>query len=261
MLRTAAAVEGNALLSSVPERDLSALGDSLRLVNLTQDESVYVQGDRVKHLYFPVDSVCSTVSVMSDGATVEVSMTGREGATGVFSVFGDYESRNWTRVLVGGVSVRVGVDALRDLCSRSEPAQKVMMGAYRNLISQVSQRAICNCRHTLLQRLSTWLLMVRDRAGSDDLTLTQEIIASRLGARRAGVTQAARMLLTMGVMRYGRGKIHLNDRALLEQMACECYHVHEENFRDARNAEGTAAKSSATRPAVFGAPLHAPPRR
>lgn len=255
MLRTA--VEGNALLSSIPERDLSALGDSLRLVTLTQDDSVYVQGDRVRYLYFPFDSVCSTVAVMSDGATVEISMTGREGAAGVFSVFGDYESRNWTRVLISGTAVRVGVEALRDLCWRNEPTQTAMMSSYRNLIAQVSQRAICNCRHTLMQRLCTWLLMVRDRGGSDDLALTQEMIAGRLGARRAGVTQSARMLLTLGGLRYSRGKIHFDDRALIERMACECYRVHAENFRGTGNA-GAKSDHSAPRFETFGVRASAP---
>ncbi|HEX5709631.1 MAG TPA: Crp/Fnr family transcriptional regulator, partial [Pyrinomonadaceae bacterium] len=237
MLKTA--TEGNTLLASLSERDLSSLADSLRFVSLRQGDNVYLQGDRVEHLYFPLNCVLSTAAVMNDGATVEVSMTGREGVVGVSSAFGDYAARNWTRALIGGDAVRVSVEAVKDLCARSESAQVRVMGAYRQLITQVSQRAICNCRHTLMQRLCTWLLMVHDRAGTDDMSLTQEMMAGRLGARRAGVTQAARLLLLSGAVRYSRGEIHFNDRTLVEHMACECYRVHREIFRGTHNAGGT----------------------
>ncbi len=236
MLKTP--TDTNALLASLSEADLSSIRDCLRPVRFEQGETVYVQGDRVEHLYFPLNCVFSTLAVMNDGATVEVSMTGRESAAGVSAAFGDYEARNWTRALIAGEAVKVSAEALKELCARSEAAHARVMSGYRRLISQVSQRAICNCRHTLLQRLCTWLLMVHDRAALDDLPLTQESIAGRLGARRAGVTQAARFLLRSRGIRYSRGKIQVAERAMIKEMACECYRVHEEDFRHAVEGEG-----------------------
>ena len=233
--------DANALLASLSETDLPSIRDWLRPVHFEQGATLYVQGDRVEHLYFPVNCVFSSLAIMNDGATVEVSMTGREGVVGVCAAFGDYEARNWTRTLIAGEAVRVNAAALKELSSRSEPARALVMSGYRQLIWQVSQRAICNCRHTLLQRLCTLLLMVHDRAATDDLPLTQELIAGRLGARRAGVTQAARLLLISEAVRYSRGKIHVTNRAVIEGMACECYRAHEENFRGALQGEGKTA--------------------
>ena len=104
------------------------------------------------------------------------------------------------------------------------------MRGYSSLVTQVSQRAVCNARHTVLERLACWLLMVHDRVGGDNLRLTQEAIASRLGARRAGITVAAGMLQSIRAIEYRRGQLHIRDRAGLEQAVCECYKVMKAEF-------------------------------
>ncbi|HKQ52698.1 MAG TPA: Crp/Fnr family transcriptional regulator [Pyrinomonadaceae bacterium] len=220
----------NRLLFTLPESDLRQFEKSLVPIHLTQDQSLYVQDDPFEFLYFPVDCVVSTVSVMGDGATVEVAMTGREGVTGIVSVFGDHKARNWTRVLIAGGALRAKADAVQRLFRESEAAQHVLLGYYRSLITQISQRAVCNGRHTILQRLACWLLMLHDRVGVDEIRLTQEEMAGRLGVRRAGVTQAARVLLASEAVNYNHGRINVLDRAILEYIACECYKVQREEF-------------------------------
>src|SRR6185369_16113452 len=102
---------------------------------------------------------------------------------------------------------------------------KALMRFYRSTITQVSQRCVCNTRHTVLDRLCCWLLMLHDRIGDSNLRLTQEVIASRLGARRAGITVAAGLLQSMHAIEYRRGQLHITDREVLEQAVCECYTI------------------------------------
>jgi CRP-like cAMP-binding protein len=235
------AATSNKLLASLPADDSRLLAPVLAAVCLRQGETLYEHGDPITHLYFPLGSVVSAELLMADGATVETALVGREGVVGVAYVLGESTARYWNRVLVGGDALRAQAAAVRELCTMSPPLTRAMMRYYRTLIPHVSQRAVCNGRHTIPQRLCTWLLMVHDRAATDELPLTQELIASKLGSRRAGVTEAARQLMREGVLSYSRGKIHVRDRAALEGFACECYRVHHADFM---YAETSAAGAS-----------------
>ncbi|HWT02247.1 MAG TPA: Crp/Fnr family transcriptional regulator [Pyrinomonadaceae bacterium] len=222
---------GNRLLQSLPESDRRQLESSLAPAYLAQGQSLYVEGDVYEYLYFPLGCVVSSVVIMGDGATVEVSMTGREGVTGIVSLFGGDTARSWTRVLIAGSAVRAKAEAVQRLFTESEGAQRVLLDYYRALITQISQRAVCNGRHTILQRLACWMLMLHDRVGSDEIRLTQEEMAGKLGVRRAGVTQAARVLLGSGAVNYNHGRINMLDHNVLELIACECYKVYCEEFQ------------------------------
>lgn len=250
----------NRLLHTLPESDRWQLETSLFPVQLTQDQSLYVQGDPYEYLYFPLNCVVSTVAIMGDGATVEISMTGREGVTGIVSMFGDHKARNWTRVLIEGDAVRAKTEVVRRLFTESEAAQRVMLNYYRSLITQISQRAVCNGRHTILQRLACWLLMLHDRVGEDQIRLTHEEMAGRLGVRRAGVTQAARVLLGSGAVNYNHGRINVLNRDIIELVACECYKVHHEEFGPSgvKKIGGGANRAPLNRLLI---PLHQPPKK
>jgi len=157
-------------------------------------------------------------------------MLGREAVVGVAAIFGEYRARNWVRVLVPGHAIRLRAETLREMFRRSAAVERLLMRAYRATVTQISQRAVCNGRHTMLHRLATWLLMVHDRADSDNIPLTQELISGRLGARRASVTQAACYLQNIKSIHYSRGKIHIDDRTLIEEQACECYEIIKKEF-------------------------------
>lgn len=234
----------NLFLKTIPETELEYLKPHLQHVYLAADETVYDTGDLISTVYFPLNCVLSAVALMNDGAMVEVSMAGKEAVVGIITIFGDYEARNWNRVLIPGDALRMRGDTLRRLFQTRPELQFSFMSAYRALITQVSQRAVCNGRHTILQRLSTWLLMVHDRVGGDDLQLTQELISHRLGSRRAGITQAANALQQFTAISYKRGLIHISSREILEQMSCECYAVHRSEFERLGNrVEGDSSRA------------------
>jgi CRP-like cAMP-binding protein len=196
---------------------------NLRLVTFSVNQVLYEQGDKINHVYFPLDSVVSGLAIMEDGTTMETTMVGREGVVGISTILGSGISRQWNWVLIGGNAVQLEAKFLDRVFVQNEIALKALLRCYRNVITQVSQRCVCNTRHTIMERLSCWLLMLHDRVGQGNLNLTQEIMASRVGARRAGITVAAGVLQEMGAIEYRRGKLHIVNRQLLEQVVCECY--------------------------------------
>lgn len=230
----------NKVLDCLPREEAQFLLSSLKPVHLSSDEFLYSQGDLLGKVYFPLSCVISTVVIMDDGATVEVGMTGREGMVGVAAIFGERTAHNWTRVLIPGDALWLWAEELRDLMHEREIIEKELMGCYRRMITQVSQRVVCSSRHTIMHRLCCWLLMVHDRVGQDDIALTHEAIARQLGARRAGITLAAGQLQAVRAINYSRGHLHINNRHAVEQMACECYLVYKDEFEWFVNCEGAA---------------------
>lgn len=203
----------------------------LKTVAFEHNQVLYEQGDSIEHVYFPVDSVVSSLAIMEDGTTMETSMVGREGLVGISAILGRGISRQWLWVSISGGALQLEARYLDRVFVHNEDALKLLLQFYRSTITQVSQRCVCNTRHTVLERLCCWLLMVHDRAGDGNLRLTQEMIASRLGARRAGITVAAGVLQSMRAIEYRRGQLHITDREVLERVVCECYSIMRNEFR------------------------------
>src|SRR5215208_6799764 len=203
----------------------SYLVPELRVVTVTVNQVLYELGDKIDWVYFPLDSVVSGLAIMEDGTTIETTMTGREGVVGISSILGSGLSRHWFWVTVGGNAIQLEARFLERMFVQNEAALKALLRSYRSIIMQISQRCVCNTRHTILERLCCWLLMIHDRVGGNNLNLTQEMIASRVGARRAGITVAAGMLQAMKAIEYRRGRLHITDREVLERTVCECYNV------------------------------------
>jgi len=203
----------------------------LRIVPLTVNQVLFEQGDKIDHLYFLLDSVASGLAIMEDGTTIETSMVGHESIVGVSTILGSGLSRQWVWVTVGGTALQLEARFLDKLFTQNEVALKALLRCYRQLITQVSQRCVCNTRHTIMERLCCWLLMIHDRVGGNNLSLTQEMIASRVGARRAGITVAAGMLQSMKAIEYRRGQLHISDREVLERTVCECYNIMKGEWR------------------------------
>lgn len=197
----------------------------LRVVPVAVNQVLYELGDKIDVVYFPLDCVVSGLAIMEDGTTIETSMVGKEGMVGVSSVLGSERARQWVWVTVGGKAIQLEAKFLDQVFVNNETALKLLLSCYRSLITQVSQRCVCNTRHTILERLCCWLLMLHDRVSGCDLSMTQEMIASRVGARRAGITVAAGMLQDMKAIGYRRGHLHIKDREVLERTVCECYNL------------------------------------
>jgi CRP-like cAMP-binding protein len=203
----------------------------LKVVPLTVNQVLYEQGDKIDVVYFPLNSVVSGLAIMEDGTTIETSMVGREGLVGISTVLGSGASRQWVWVSIAGSAIQLDARFLDKLFVNNESALRALLKCYRALVTQVSQRCVCNTRHTIMERLCCWLLMIHDRVGGSNLKLTQEMIASRVGARRAGITVAAGMLQEMNAIDYRRGQLHIQDRGVLEHAVCECYSVMRVQFK------------------------------
>ena len=203
----------------------------LKPVSLSANQVLYELGDKIELVYCPVDSVISGLAIMEDGTTIETSMVGRESMCGISTILSSGRSRHWNWVLVSGTAIQLEAKYLDKLIAHDEDVLKSYLKCYRSLITQTAQRCVCNTRHTIVERLCCWLLMLHDRVGSSNLKLTQEMIASRVGARRAGITVAAGMLQEMGGIDYRRGQLHIKDRSVLEMTVCECYTIMQADFK------------------------------
>ena len=226
-LLTTSTASRNVLLKellSLPA-DQNELFQEMRVISLSVNQVLFEQGDKIDYLYFPIDSVASGLAIMEDGTTIETSMVGHENVVGVSTILGSGQSRQWIWITVGGSAIQIESRFLNKLFVQNETALKALLKCYRLLITQVSQRCVCNTRHTIMERLCCWLLMLHDRVGGSNLSLTQEMIASRVGARRAGITVAAGMLQEMKAIEYRRGKLLITDREVLERTVCECYNI------------------------------------
>lgn len=215
---------------------VATLLPELRMVHLSVNQVLYEQSDKIDYVYFPLDCVVSTLGIMEDGTTVETAMIGRDGLVDISGILGSGCSRQWVWVSIDGNAVQLETRILDKLFIQNETALKLLLDCYRSLVTQTSQRCLCNTRHTIHERLCCWLLMVHDRVGGQNLRLTQETIASRVGARRAGITVAAGLLQSIGAIEYRRGQLHIVDRDVLEQMVCECYSILRTDVRHAESA-------------------------
>ena len=223
---------GNELLTdllSTPDL-ATCLRPELIVVPLTVNQVLYELGDQIDYVYFPLDSVVSDLSITEDGTTIETSMVGREGVVGVSMLLGSGCSRQWIGVTISGNAIQLNAKLLDRLLIDNATALKSFLRYYRALMIQLSQRCVCNTRHTILERLCCWLLMIHDRVGQINLSLTQEMIASRVGARRAGITVAAGLLQEMNAIVSRRGRVHIENREALTRIVCECYNNMQADF-------------------------------
>jgi CRP-like cAMP-binding protein len=202
----------------------------LKIVSLERNQVLYEQGDTIQSIYLPLDSVVSNLAIMEDGTTLETLMIGRESLVGVSAILGSGVAGQWMWVCISGMAIQLDAKLIERVFVRNETALKALLKGYRALMQQVSQRCVCNTRHTVLERLCCWLLMVHDRVGDTNLRLTQEMISTRVGARRAGITVAAGLLQSIKAIEYRRGQLHIIDREVLERAVCECYSVLQVEF-------------------------------
>jgi len=216
----------NHLLAALPAEVQNRLIPHLERVAMPLGKVLYESGDALRHAYFPTDSIVSLLYVMENGASAEISVVGNEGLIGI-AVFMGGGGRTPSRAIVqsAGHAYRLLAGRLEEEFNRHGDLQQLMLRYTQALITQMAQTAVCNRHHTIDQQLCRWLLLSLDRLTSNQLTMTQELIANMLGVRREGVTEAAGKLQKLGVIEYSRGHIKVLDRAKLEQLSCECYAV------------------------------------
>jgi CRP-like cAMP-binding protein len=213
----------NRLLAALPAEDYARLLPDLEPVSLLVGDVVCEPGASMSHAIFPTTAIVSLQYVMENGASAEIAGVGREGLVGVPMFTGGETSPSRSVVQTGGAAWRLRQPVLLDEFNRGGALMRVLLRYTQALIAQMSLTAACNRRHSLEQQLCRWLLLTLDRLEGNDLVMTQELIASMLGVRREGVTEAAGRLQRAGIIRYRRGHITVVARDALEQKVCDCY--------------------------------------
>lgn len=197
---------------------------------------LYESGGKQQHVYFPTSAIVSLHYIMENGSSTEIAGVGNEGVLDISSFMGGGHTLNRAAVTTGGFGYRLRPGLLMEEFNRTGGRragvlQHLMMRYAQVLMTQMSQTAVCNRHHSVEQQLCRCLLMTLDRLPTNELTITQELIAGMLGVRREGITETAGNLQRAGLIRYHRGHITVLDRPGLESRACECYDVVREEFR------------------------------
>ncbi len=220
----------NHLLAALTAPEQERLFPQLELVPMPLGMVVHESGSRLGHVYFPTTCIVSLLYVMEDGASAEIAVVGNEGLVGVALFMGGETTPSRAVVQSAGYAYRLAGARLKEEFGRNGSMQHLMLRYTQALLTQMAQTAVCNRHHSVDQQLCRWLLLSLDRLPSNELTMTQELIANMLGVRREGVTQAAGHLQAAGLIKYSRGRITVIDRPGLEQRVCECYAVVKKEF-------------------------------
>jgi len=220
----------NHLLAALPVEIYERLSPDLELVSMPLGEVLCESGGQLQHAYFPTTAIVSMHYVMEDGATAEIAGVGNEGVLGISLFMGGNTTPSQATVQTGGYGYRLKSGLLMQEFDRAGPLMRLMLRYTQALITQMSQTAVCNRHHSVEQQLCRWLLLTLDRLPTNELTITQELIASMLGVRREGITESAGNLQREGLISYRRGHITVLDRSGLESHTCECYDVVKNEF-------------------------------
>lgn len=215
----------NRLLAALPSADYARLSPELEAVTLPLGMVLYESGGTLGYVYFPTDSIISLLYVMENGASAEIAVTGYEGLVGIALFMGGETTPSRAVVQSAGFGYRLKAAFLKKEFDNGGALQHLALRYTQALITQMAQTAVCNRHHSVEQQLCRWLLLSLDRLPSNELTMTQDLIANMLGVRREGVTEAAGRLQKAGLIRYSRGHIVVLDRSKLESRVCECYAV------------------------------------
>ena len=215
----------NHLLAALPSAEFDLLAGHLELVPLLLGQMLYEPGGQLQHAYFPTTAIVSLHYVMESGASTESAGVGNEGVVGISLFMGGDTTPSSAVVQTAGHAYRLERRRLLQEFNRAGLFQRVLLRYTQALMTQMAQTAVCNRHHSIEQQLCRWLLLTLDRLPTSELVMTQELVASMLGVRREGITEAAGNLQRAGIISYRRGHIAVLDRAGLEKSACDCYAV------------------------------------
>ncbi|CAM3823233.1 Crp/Fnr family transcriptional regulator [Polynucleobacter arcticus] len=224
-METKALKDRNYLFHSIPNADWERLLPHIEPVDLPLGKVLYEPGTKMSHVYFPSTAIVSLLYALENGSSAEIAVVGNEGAVGISIFMGGESTTSRAVVQSAGKGYRIKSSLILAEFNQSGPIMHLLLRYTQALITQMSQTAVCNRHHTLDQQFCRWLLLSLDRLTSNELIMTQELIANMLGVRREGVTEAALKVQAAGLIQYARGHITILDRAGLEHRTCECYQV------------------------------------
>ena len=222
---SAGAPRANKLLAALPDVEWQRLHEQLTPVFMQLGNALYESGVQLEYVYFPTTAIVSLLYVLADGASAEIAVVGNDGVVGVALFMGGETTPSRAVVQSEGWAYRLKGQRLKDEFTRAGAMQHLLLRYTQALLTQMAQTAVCNRHHSIDQQLCRWLLLSLDRLNTNELVMTQELIANMLGVRREGVTESAGNLQNAGLIHYTRGRITIIDRAGVEARCCECYAV------------------------------------
>ena len=215
----------NHLFHSIPPAEWEKILPHIEAVDLPLGKVLYEPGSKMSHVYFPSSAIVSLLYALENGSSAEIAIVGNEGVVGIAIFMGGESTSSRAVVQSAGKGYRIKSNIVLEEFNRSGALMHLLLRYTQALITQMSQTAVCNRHHTLDQQFCRWLLLSLDRLTSNELVMTQELIANMLGVRREGVTEAALKVQKAGLIKYTRGRITILDRLGLEKRTCECYNV------------------------------------
>ena len=220
----------NRLLEALPAEDYGLIAHNLAPADLERGRLLYDPGDMIDTVYFPHDGVISLMTLMENGAAIESATIGSEGALGLQAAVAPRQSLSRAIVQTPTRAVRIGAAQLHEAWEKSPRIRHLVDRHGEALFGHAIQSVACNALHSVEARFCRWLLTCHDRISNNTVALTQEFLADMLGVQRTTVTAVARTLQEKGAIRYRRGIVDILDRAILEQLGCECYGVIRRNY-------------------------------
>jgi CRP-like cAMP-binding protein len=241
----------NSILRHLSQSDLALFEGALKTHTFAQGEVLTEIGAPIDRVFFPNSGLISIVVPLASGEVIEAGVIGRADVFGAAGAFGVKHHVNSAVVQMPASASVIKTAALAAAASQSETLRRALFLNDQFILAQAQQSAACNARHNITQRLATWLLRVQERAQQDDLNLTQEFLSQMIGVQRASVSLAASAMQEAGMIRYRRGSLHITNREMLEDTACECY--------EALRAQRDRMFGLDEKPAVSTGPVDHPP--
>jgi CRP-like cAMP-binding protein len=213
----------NGILAGLPGRELNCVGPHLQCVSWHGGKILRDVATPLDCFYFPRSGMVCTLAVMDDGRTLALAAIGREGFVGVPAFLGAEIAQLRAVVLVGGNALKLSRDTLRRILPATPQFAAALRRYSSRYLGQIAAIGACHALHSVHQRVASWLLMARDRTGSDSVPLTHQYLSELLGCRRSSVTVSLSLLESAGMIRCGRRQVSILDHKRLEQEACECH--------------------------------------
>jgi len=215
----------NHLLAAMSQNEWDQVEPDMEEVDFSVNQVLCESGKTPAYMYFPTTAIVSLLYMTESGASSEVAVVGNDGAVGMSLFLSGSDSPNQAMVQSAGKGYRMRAQAAKKAINRDGAMLNIMLRYSQAMITQVTQTAVCNRHHTIDQQLCRRLLLSLDRLSSNQIVMTQEMLASMLGVRRESVTDAALKLQHLGIISYKRGLITVLDRNALEGRSCECYAI------------------------------------
>jgi CRP-like cAMP-binding protein len=215
----------NSLLAALPRMEYQRLLNGCQPVALTFGEVLYEAGKPIRHVYFPTDSLVSLLTTIEGRMALEIGLVGREGMLGIPVALGIDDSPVRALVQGPGAALRMTSARFRREYRKNRALHRAVSRYTHELIVQLTKTAACYRFHPVQSRLASWLLIRRDRMGTNQFAHTHELLGNMLGVLRAAITEAAGALRERKLISYSRGNITIVDGKGLEATACACYEI------------------------------------